>query len=196
MALVISQLEESIARHLEAGDLRAAATDAMRGYGPEILGYLCAVLRDEDDAADSFSRFAEDLWKGLPAYQRISSFRSWAYKIAWNAACDQCNDAFRRRGRRLNTGELSGLAAEVRSSTDEYLKPGARDRLRRLREALTPEEQTLLVLRTSRALSWKEVAEVLSPPGGPPVEPATLRKRFERLKEKLRSLAQAEKVRD
>ena len=81
-----AELEAVVGRHLDSGELAAAATAAIRGYGPEILGYLAAVLRDDDAAAEAFSRFAEDLWKGLPGFRRKSSMRTWAYRVAWNAA--------------------------------------------------------------------------------------------------------------
>jgi rhodanese-related sulfurtransferase len=58
-----------------------------------------------------------------------------------------------------------------------------------IRAALTPEEQTLLVLRLEREFSWREVAEVLAEDGRPPPE-AELRERFERIKEKLGRMAE------
>jgi RNA polymerase sigma-70 factor (ECF subfamily) len=183
------EIEAAIAALLDAGDLAGAATLALREYGPELLGYLCAVLRDEDQAADAFSRFAEDLWKGLGSFRRDSTVRTWAYRVAWNAACDELDDPFRRRGRRLDSEEVSALVAAVRSSSAEFLKDGARQRLDALRASLLPDEQTLLVLRLDRGLSWREVAEVLSRPDRP-LDEAAARKRFERLKDKL-----SEKVR-
>src|SRR3954464_4588690 len=98
-----AELEAAIGRSLESGQLSQAATGVIRGYGPEILGYLAAVLRDDDAAAEAFSRFAEDLWKGLPGFRRKSSIRTWAYRVAWNAAQDTIADAFRKRARRLDT---------------------------------------------------------------------------------------------
>ena len=57
--------EQELRRAWEAGDLRAVATLALERYGPEILGVLSVQLRSTADAADAFSLFAEDLWKGL-----------------------------------------------------------------------------------------------------------------------------------
>lgn len=75
-------LEPRLLALLDAGDLSGAATEALRGYGPQVLGYLTAVLRDEDDAHDVFSQFAEDLWRGLPGFRRESSIRTWAFRLA------------------------------------------------------------------------------------------------------------------
>jgi RNA polymerase sigma-70 factor (ECF subfamily) len=188
-----AELEEAVGRHLDKGELSEAATAAIRGYGPEILGYLAAILRDDDAAAESFSRFAEDLWKGLPGFKRKASMRTWAYRVAWNAAQDTIADAFRRRGRRLDTSEMSQLAVSVRSSSAEFLADAAKARLQALRANLQPDEQTLLVLRLNRGLAWSEVAEVLST-AEEQLDPAAVRKRYERLKEKLRKLARGERL--
>jgi RNA polymerase sigma-70 factor (ECF subfamily) len=66
--------------------------------------------------------------------------------------------------------------------------------VRRLREELDPDEQTLLVLRIDRDMAWDEIAEVIHGPGADPRErtrqTASLRKRFERTKDRLRALVE------
>jgi RNA polymerase sigma-70 factor (ECF subfamily) len=177
-------LDESIAAHLRAGDAARAATEAIRRLGPQILGYLNAVLRNETDANEVFSIFCEDLWRGLPGFRRASSFRTWAYRITWHAVVRYQRDPYRLRSRRLATDELSALVAEVRT-TAIPCGEGADDALAKLRQSLGPEEQTLLILRVDRDMSWAEIAQVMSEEPSRTVE-AGLRKRFERLKEKLR----------
>ena len=80
----------------------------------------------------------------------------------------------------------SRLAATIAGAS--LLPGGRRDALRRLRESLDPEERTLLVLRLDQELEWDEVATVLSAEGAP-VEAATLRKRYERIKDRMSRLA-------
>ena len=184
----MSDLEPRILALLAAGDLSGSATEALRGYGPQILGYLTAVMRDEDDAHDVFSQFAEDLWRGLPGFRRESSIRTWAFRLAWHAASRYARDPYRKRHRPILTTEASKIAEQVRSTMSTYSPGGRADRLLKLRESLEPEEQTLLILRVDKAMPWEDVAEVLRA-DGEPATPAALRKRFERLKEKLGRLA-------
>jgi RNA polymerase sigma-70 factor (ECF subfamily) len=179
--------EKAIAARLDQGNLHATATEVMQAYGPQVLGYLVAVLRDEDDAREVFSQFAEDLWKGLARFRRECTFRAWAFKLAWHAASRFLRDPYRQRGRRLITSDASRLAASV-SNQSSYRPGGRSERMTKLRQALDPEEQTLLIMRLDKELPWEEVAHVLSG-RGQPVSPAALRKRFERLKEKLALLA-------
>ena len=179
-------LDQRVRALTAAGDADGAATEALRALGPGVLGYLAAMLPD-DDARDAFSLFAEDLWTGLPAFRGDCSLRAWAYRLAWHAAARFSREAWRRRREPFPTSMASRVAAEVASGSG--LAPGGRrDRLAQLREALTPEERTLLVLRVDRELEWPEVAVVLAEAGQPASVPA-LRKRFERLKDRLADLA-------
>jgi RNA polymerase sigma-70 factor (ECF subfamily) len=180
------RIEELIAK----GDVRAAATEAIRSLGPRILGYLHAILRDESDAGEAFSIFAESLWRGLPGFRGECAFRTWAYKLAWNAALRLRDDAYRRRGRRLASTEASRLAEEVRTRS-VVRRERQSAALEKLRAGLSPEEQSLLVLRIDQKLAWEDVAHVLSE-AGEPADPASLRKRFERLKDRLARRAREE----
>jgi RNA polymerase sigma-70 factor (ECF subfamily) len=178
-----ASLESRVQQLIDAGNVSAAATEALRTLGPEILRFLRSVLRDEEDAADAFSHFSENLWRGLSSFRRQSALRTWAFRIAWNSALNLRNEAWRRHGRRFVTGEASAIAEEIRTKTAVRVER-QRSALDKLRESLSPEEQSLLALRLDREFSWEEIAEILSA-GGQPVQPLTLMKRFERLKKRL-----------
>jgi RNA polymerase sigma-70 factor, ECF subfamily len=181
-------LERAIAQHLAAGDLAAATTAALQGLGPQILGYLTATLRDDDIAYDVFGQFSEELWKSIGTFRAESSFRTWAYKLVMHAIGRHRRDPYRNRAIELASVEISGLALEVRSKTPKFKQTEVKDKFTQLRESLDPADQTLLFLRIDQGLPWNEVAEVMSAEGEP-VEAATLRKRLERAKERLRELA-------
>jgi RNA polymerase sigma-70 factor (ECF subfamily) len=185
----VETVEAEIARLLESNDLPSAAEAIVRGYGPAILAYLAALAREEDRADDAFSEFCEDLCRGLPGFRRDASVRTWVYKLAWHAWLRNEREPYRRRGRPLATEEMSRLAAEVRSTTALHLRSEAKDAVARLREQLTPAEQSLLVLRIDRGLSWSDVASVMSTPEEP-LDAQTVAKRFQRVKDRLRKLAE------
>jgi RNA polymerase sigma-70 factor, ECF subfamily len=188
----MDRVEARIRDALGAGDHRAAASELIRGYGPRILGYLHRVLGDEGDASDAFSLFAEQVWRGIAGFEQRSSAKTWAFKAAWSAAMKVRDDAWRRLGRRLESGEASQLAGEVRTHTAVRLER-QRAELEELRAELSIEDQTLLVLRLDQRLTWEEVADVLSSAGSP-VDPAALRKRYERIKKRLAELVQARRA--
>lgn len=184
-------IEADIAEHLVAGRHDAVVTSILRHYGGELYSYLVSIVRDVGVADDAFSQLTEDLWRAVASFRRESSCRTWCYRIAWHAAMRALQDPYRRRAVPGHTGQWSELVAEIRSTTAMHLRSEVKDGIARLREQLAPDEQTLLILRLDRQLSWKEVAQVMSDAGDPASE-ASLRKRFERVKDKLRELAIAE----
>jgi RNA polymerase sigma-70 factor (ECF subfamily) len=180
-------IETRVRDLLAAGDRPAAATAAIQEFGPPVLRYLRSLLRDEDDASDAFSVFAENVWRGLGSWRGEGSLKAWSFRLAWNAATNLRNEAWRRRGRRFFSGEASQLAEEIR--TRSHLKvERQRQALDKLRESLDVEDVSLLALRIDQKLSWAEIADVLAS-DGEQVEPAALMKRFERLKGRLARMA-------
>jgi len=175
--------EERIAAALAQADLDRAATEAIRGYGPEILRYALSLCRDPADAGDVFAEFAARLWKALPAARSATTVRALAYRIVRNAAADLHSDRYRRRRATLSSGLVSRLAQSVHTSSKAALERDA-ERLARIRALFTPEEETLLLLRIDRGLSWEEIADALAAEAGAP-NAVALRKRFERLKAKI-----------
>jgi RNA polymerase sigma-70 factor (ECF subfamily) len=180
--------EEQVRASLEGRRFDEAAAATIRGYGPEILGYLTSVLRDGDDADDAFAQFAENLWATLHQFRGECSLRAWCYRLAWHEAAHVLREPYRRRRALLPTSEAQRLAQSVRSSTPLDQGSAAREWLERVRASLTAADHTLLVLRFDRDLSWREVAEVLATDGEPLDEPV-VRKRYQRLKDRLRELA-------
>ena len=180
-----AQLSEQWERDEEAEDFTRVVEQIMRGYGPEILGYLVAVSRDEERAWDAFSIFSENLWKTMGTFQRRSTFRTWAYMLARQALYQvRVSPPYRQVGDVAldDLSNISKLAERIRMSSMVYLKE-VKDRFSKLRETLTEEEQTLMLLRVDRGMSWPEIAQVMH------TSPATLRQRFKRLKDNLKAMA-------
>ena len=188
--LELPEAERAIKTAFDEGRRRDAMEQALRLYGPELLGYLTSVLRDEDWAREVYARLCEDLWAAFDRFEWRSSFRTWAYRAARNGAISARSG--RRRPARLDTEDLQQIPAPERSTTRPYVKTENKAWLAQLRATLDPDEQTLLTLRIDRGMSWNDVAVVL---GGEealddlPRASAQLRKRFERLKERLRQAA-------
>lgn len=194
--------EDAIRQRAQEGDLKGAASLAVRAYGTEIFELLAALHHNDNDAAEVFSMFAEKLWRSLPSFRWDASFRTWAYTIARTASLD-FRRAEKRRAQRIaplpDGSTLSGIEADVRSVTQSYLRTERRDRFAQIRAELSPEDQELLMLRVDRGLAWDELAMVLADDEEKPLSPETkkrvaarLRKRFQLLKDKLRERGRRE----
>ncbi len=188
-----ADVETRVTALLAVKEYRGAATEVIRGYGPRALGYLHRLLGNDADAADAFSMFAEQVWRGMPNFEGRSSVKTWAFKAAWSAAMKVRDDAWRRLREQLPSSAASHLADEVRTNTAVRFE-SLRQELEVLRAELTAEDQTLLALRLDQELTWEEVAEVLSIEGRV-IDPATLRKRYERIKARLAAIVRERKDR-
>jgi RNA polymerase sigma-70 factor, ECF subfamily len=171
---------------LAAGDRRGAVAELVRVHGPRIREYLRAVLRDEDAADDAYSTFCEWALEAIGRYRGESSLPTWAFGVAYNAARRVRSDAYRRRRRTLRNSQMSELPDRRTSSA--IRRERAARRLEALRDRLSEEDQNLLALRVDQRLEWEEIVSVLAS-GGRSVKAPALRKRFERLKDRIGRLA-------
>ena len=188
------EVEGKIRRYCEDGDASRAATLAIETYGPELLRFISALIRDADSAPDVFSLVCEDLWRGLPGLRWNGSFRTWAYAVARQACYRHLRSPVHKRFVRLSdVDELNDLVASIRTRTQRYLRTDIKTRFNQLRASLSADDQCLLTLRVDRGLDWNELALALSDEPLLELElkraAATYRKRFERLQARLHGLA-------
>ncbi|MFL5429871.1 MAG: RNA polymerase sigma factor [Myxococcales bacterium] len=188
-------VEETIRRHFDEDRIDLAADVAIRQYQPELLSWLNGVLCDEVAAREVFSVLCEDIWKGLPAFRWESSFRTWVYQLAHNAAARR----FRSPPREQPMGDdsVNHPPQDVRSRTKPWLRTDVKSEFARLRETLDAEDRMLLILRVDRQMAWQDVARIMSGPEDASLTTAALQKkasalrqRFQRVKGRLRYLAE------
>ena len=183
--MATAALEAELRELFDAGDLSGAATLAIQGYGAEVCGYLAAVLRDEEQARDVFADTTVELWRDLPGFRWESSLRTWLYTLARHRLAAHLGRAERQRSVALSQApEVAALVAVARTTTVPWQRTEVKDAVSRLRDSLSVDDQTLLILRIDRKMSWRDVARVMGE-----AQEAALRKRFERIKERLRALA-------
>jgi RNA polymerase sigma-70 factor (ECF subfamily) len=155
-------LERRIRRHHQRSELKEAATAAIEGFGPEILGFLVAVVRDKALAGEVFAQFCEELWSRLAAFHWKASFRPWLYGLAWMAWQRLRREPHFRKTISLPE-EPEITAAEQRVRTVELARSESAldEGVARLRQSLDPEDHALLILRIDRNMSWEEIATVM-----------------------------------
>lgn len=184
----------------ERGDHRAAVTIAIRDYGPEVLGFLVVLARHPSDAGDVFADVCMRMWKGLPGFEWKCSLRTWIYILARRAFSRFQRERMAHRERHVRISEvpeIDEIIARIRTTTLARVHQEHKTRAERIREKLSADEQALLTLRLDRSLEWREIVRVLDDREGLDDdaiarEAASLRKRFERLKERLKQLAAAD----
>ena len=173
------------------GDTEAATTIALEAYGSEVLGFLIGTAGDEATALDAFSGFSISVWRGLPGFRWECSLRTWCYVLARRAV------GHAKRPQRdavpLDSAVVAGLVDTITTATMPYIRAQQREGLVALRDELPEDDRMLLTLRVDRELGWHDVARVFceTPQDEEALArtSASLRKRFERTKKRLRELA-------
>jgi len=184
---------------IDAGEIDRATADALRTFGPELIGWLSSILPSEADAHEAFSWMSEELWKSLRRWDGRCSMRTWCYMLARHATVRIRGQP--RRQHELLVSQVPSIAHAVTHvwNTSRANAAQVQDVYGEIRRMLDDEDQTLLVLRVDRNLAWRDIAIVLLGEGAADAEvtkkAATLRKQFERVKERLRTLA-SEKLRE
>jgi RNA polymerase sigma-70 factor (ECF subfamily) len=191
-------LDERVRDVLAQGDVRLAATLVLRELGSEVFCFLRASLHGTADADEAFAAAAERIWRSLSTFRWDCSLRTWFYVIARNEMA-RCLDRRRRQNAgRATALELEQLVAKVRTETLSALRTEKRTRLLALRDELPVADRALLILRVDRGLEWDDVARTFlaNPVSCTPEqikrEAARLRKRFQLIKQRLRTRGREE----
>jgi RNA polymerase sigma-70 factor (ECF subfamily) len=190
--------EQDVRARCQAGDAGGAVELALRLYGTEVQRLLMTIVQREEVARDAYGRFCEDLWQGLSGFRWESSLRTWVYSVARNAAFREQRGPARRLAR-MGDNTIDQLRGpEPRSMTQPWLRTEVKSGFARLRERLETDERMILLLRVDQQMSWEDVARILDPeeagsgPEGLKRKSAAVRKQFQRIKERLREMAEQE----
>jgi len=186
----MSTAELEIRRRFDAADLNGAMQLAIESYGNDLYGFLVGLTRDRAFADDVFGATCERMLRGLPKFRWESTLQTWAYTIARNELIEQTRSPRRREVPLSKVPALRDAIEQVRTGTPIYKRTDVRARFARLREELEPDDLILLGLRLEQRLAWNDIALVLghSASDDLPRATAALRKRYQRLKDRLREL--------
>jgi RNA polymerase sigma-70 factor, ECF subfamily len=121
------------------------------------------VMTDQADASDATQEALMAITRGISRFDGTSSFTTWAYRVATNAALDE----LRRKGRRPVPNEDIALHHDRRVDTPTpFADIDSTTDLGRALAKLPVEFRAPLVLRDVSGLDYAEIAEILGIPGG------------------------------
>jgi len=139
-------------------NLRAAATLAIEAYGGEVCGYLAAVLADDEQAREVFAETVAEIWRDLPRFRWDASLRTWIYTLARHRLAAHLGRKARPPTVALSeVTDTPALQAKSHTPTPPWKRTEVKDAVSRLRSLLPADDQTLLILRVDRDMSWREI---------------------------------------
>lgn len=180
---------EAQLRAASSGD-EEAWRDIVEAYSPRVF----ALLRAQCGSADIAEEIAQSTFctvaAKLDSYTELGKFEAWLFRIAMN----RLRDEMRRRKRQAMSVEDESLAGMAGPTPEESGEPRADPaELAALRGAigrLSDVEQTIIHLRHSADLSFKQIASMLDQPLG------TVLARHHRALKKLREMIERDPGRE
>jgi len=190
----LAELEQEVRQRRLDQDVRGAVQRVLEVLGADVVRVIHARFAREEATAEVFSRFAEDLLRGLPQFDFRCPLRAWVFMLARNAGNRYLDRDLRRerRNRPLSDAPELLLAVDaLRTKTMPLIDTEREQRLAALRAELREPDQLLLMLRIDRELDFLEMALVFlgderASEEELAREAARLRKRFQLVKQRLR----------
>lgn len=145
------------------GDLEAFG-DLVNRHQAALVRYLMHVVSHPADAEDVAQDALLRAYKALKDFRGQSTFKTWLYQIATNAARTHLDKRRRRREDQAADAEREDL--EVASSEQVERRIVAHDQLRRALAELPDDWREAVVLRDIEGLEYREIADALQIPIG------------------------------
>lgn len=161
-------------RHGDRGALEAI----VREVYPFVRNVCRGMLNNEADAEDATQNALINVVRNIERFDGRSSFTTWVYRIATNAAIDEGRRRGRRRSRVVH--DESEVVDEVGTMAQNRVDDA--DQLGSLLRQLPDEFRVAVVLRDVMDLDYDEIARILGVPGG------TVRSRIARGRTRLAEL--------
>lgn len=174
--------DQALVDRARRGDADAFG-DLVRAYQHRIVNFTRALVWNAADAEDVAQEAFLRAYRGLKGFRGGSSFKTWLYQIAANAARTH---AARRRDRPEQASGDPSVTPESfgQPTTGEDVEAEVvrRDRVDRALQALPEDLRIAVILRDVQGLDYGEIAQVLDVPLG------TVESRIFRGRARLRAL--------
>lgn len=155
----------------------------VRRYQDRLVHSLEHVLSSREDALDIAQQAFLLAWKKLATYRGESSFYSWLYRIAVNAAASHFRRPVVSAGSLDQLHDVRGIELpDRRVATGPGQSLEQEEEIQRVRQALqqvSEEFRQPLILREIEGFSYEQIAEILGIPSG------TVRSRIFRARQEL-----------
>jgi len=156
--------EASLLAQARTGDT-VAFDELITRHRERIYMHTYQIIRNEEDALDLTQETFIRAWKSLTRFDGKSSFSSWLYRIATNAAIDLFRKRQSHPQTEIDVGPMKIDAASHTTPSQAEMPGEGIDRAeirRRVEDAiaqLSPEHRAVIVLKEIDDLSYEEIAQ-------------------------------------
>jgi len=156
--------DRSLLRAAQQGDVEAFGVLVTK-YRTRIHAVIFSIIRNEEEAWDLSQDAFLRAWKSLGSFRGGSSFYTWIYRIATNAALDWLRR--RKNAPTVPYEETVATAADPVADAAETAPARRleaaeiRNRIDAALRDLTPEHRAVIVLKEIEGMQYHEIAEAV-----------------------------------
>ncbi len=156
--------DDELLERIRLGD-SSALEDLLRRHHPRLHAVCLRILGHRSDADDAAQNALVSIARNVTAFDGRSSFATWAYRIATNAALDEMR---RRRRRPRPSADVDAVHERLADPRAEQAHDVLENRelVESALAALPEEYRTALVLRDVADLEYDQIATILEVPIG------------------------------
>jgi RNA polymerase sigma-70 factor (ECF subfamily) len=159
---------EAIIDRAKSGDKQAFEM-IIRQFERQMYTYCYYILKNHEETEDAVQEIFIRAYENLHRYSRQATFSAWLYKMAYH----HMMNIKKKHGRWLKlVHQFKEQQPQIEISPQESV-------IEELLTYLTPEERHILLLKAVEQYSFDEIGDVMG------IKPATVRKKYERLRLKL-----------
>ncbi|GGH65577.1 ECF RNA polymerase sigma factor SigW [Paenibacillus silvae] len=163
---------ELLVERTKLGDKEAFAS-IIRIFEKPMYIYCYHILKNKEEAEDALQEIFIKVYEKIHKYRPNMTFSAWLYKIAYNYSLNQIRSKkrwFRFIDRyKYDQPENPSQQLDGQTTLKDFLN------------LLTTEERHIIVLRAIHRYNFNEISEIMN------MKPATVRKKYERLRKKLQT---------
>lgn len=161
-----TQSDEELVRIAQGGDTRAF-DELVQRYRDKVYRLSFKILRHEDDAAEALQEAFLSAYKGIGKFKAESTFSTWLYRIATNAALMKYR---RRRDGHVSIEQSQSSSEDAEPlqlqdwsalPVDDLLNDELREVMQHGVDRLPEDLRTVFLLRDVEERSNAEVSEIL-----------------------------------
>ena len=141
---------------------KEAFSGLVERYSRPITMMIVRMVKDLEEAKDISQTVFLKAYEGLPTFMMSSSFKTWLYRIALNAA----SDYLRKRKPSMLMDSFDDFPGPMLSPGEQMDRARHLERLRRAIEELPEKQRLTLELRIYEELDYNEIAGILGGTAG------------------------------
>ena len=177
----MQDIDEDFTKKASEGDVESFEK-VFRSYADYVYNIALRILQNREDAQEVTQEVFMSVYHNLKNFRFKANLKTWIYRITINMAINRAKKESKMNGRTVDYDDTS-ISGNPLSSLDERVENEHKESIiKKLLDALTPEQRACIVLRNIEGLSYQEIAQVLN------ININAVRSRLKRAREKVLAL--------